>query len=461
MFIMTRKDHARITIQFYDLIVNIISFFGAYLIRSKFDIGSTIFIFNEEYYLAIFVLTIITWVILFRTHNPLPSLPDYSFKDVVYDVIKRVAVGTLFILSVTFLIKGMIISRLFIIIFSVVNLFLLIAERRIYLYYNLMRYRRGEGLANILLVGGGRYAKNLSQLIETHADWGVRLVEMVDEKSFMDVGYLHKIKAKHIDLVMFAAESMTVAEVDEYVKLLGESGIKSMVYLGTYFPKNRINNLSVDSFLGYDFLDFNTSKTSSLALYLKYSLDKIAAVFSILLLSPIMLLAALIILIADGSPVVYVQKRVGLNGQIFKMFKFRTMRNSSEEEREKLKEMNDMTGPVFKIKRDPRITKTGRILRKFSIDELPQFFNILKGDMSFVGPRPPLEEEVREYKLWHRKRLSMKPGLTCTWQISGRNEINFTDWMYMDMEYIDHWSLLYDIIILLRTIPVVLSGKGT
>ncbi len=123
-------------------------------------------------------------------------------------------------------------------------------------------------------------------------------------------------------------------------------------------------------------------------------------------------------------------------------------------------QLNDQGGPVFKMKNDPRVTKLGRILRRFSIDELPQLINVLKGEMSIVGPRPPLPSEIAEYKLWQRRRLSMKPGLTCTWQISGRNEIDFTRWMYMDLEYIDHWSLLYDLIIVIKTFPAVIRGKG-
>jgi lipopolysaccharide/colanic/teichoic acid biosynthesis glycosyltransferase len=195
-------------------------------------------------------------------------------------------------------------------------------------------------------------------------------------------------------------------------------------------------------------------------MYLKYFFDKVSAVILMILFSPGYILVSILILLFMGRPIFFLQERVGLNGKIFKMYKFRTMVKGAEEMTEKLTEKNEMTGPVFKIMVDPRITALGRLLRKYSIDETPQFFNILKGEMSFVGPRPPLLKEVKDYEFWHRRRLSMRPGLTCLWQISGRNEIDFTDWMYKDMEYIDKWSLVYDLAILLRTIPIVLKGKG-
>jgi lipopolysaccharide/colanic/teichoic acid biosynthesis glycosyltransferase len=152
--------------------------------------------------------------------------------------------------------------------------------------------------------------------------------------------------------------------------------------------------------------------------------------------------------------------RVGLNGKKFILYKFRTMLENAEELKQGLLNKNEMDGPVFKIKEDPRVTKLGGFLRKTSLDELPQLFNVLKGDMSLVGPRPPLPSEVSNYDLWHRRKLCMKPGLTCLWQVNGRNKINFEKWMKLDLEYIDNWSLLLDFKILLKTIPAVLSGSG-
>jgi lipopolysaccharide/colanic/teichoic acid biosynthesis glycosyltransferase len=149
-----------------------------------------------------------------------------------------------------------------------------------------------------------------------------------------------------------------------------------------------------------------------------------------------------------------------LNGRLFTLYKFRTMVENAEAQRAKLLHLNEMNGPVFKLRRDPRVTVLGRFLRRFSLDELPQLVNVIRGDMSLVGPRPPIPEEVAKYQRWQRRRLSMKPGLTCLWQISGRNEVDFDRWMELDLEYIDSWSPSLDFKILLKTIPVVLSGRG-
>jgi len=173
-----------------------------------------------------------------------------------------------------------------------------------------------------------------------------------------------------------------------------------------------------------------------------------------------MLLAALAIRLTSGSPVLFKQVRIGYHGRRFVLLKFRTMVLEAEKHRSALEHLNEVGGPAFKIRKDPRITVIGRILRRFSIDELPQLLNVLWGDMSLVGPRPPLPEEVAQYEWAWRRRLSVRPGLTCTWQISGRNDIGFEDWMEMDLDYIDHWSPLLDLKILALTVPAVLFGRG-
>jgi exopolysaccharide biosynthesis polyprenyl glycosylphosphotransferase len=186
-------------------------------------------------------------------------------------------------------------------------------------------------------------------------------------------------------------------------------------------------------------------------------------VFSILLLMaslPLMILVGLLVKLTSKGPIIYSQVRCGLYGRKFVLYKFRSMQEGAQDVLWEIKHLNEMDGPVFKMRLDPRVTVLGRFLRKYSIDEWPQFWNVLKGDMSLVGPRAPLPEEVLEYTRWQRRRLSVKPGITCLWQVSGRNEIDFHEWMKLDLHYIDNWSLLLDLKILLRTFPVVLFGKG-
>ena len=177
-------------------------------------------------------------------------------------------------------------------------------------------------------------------------------------------------------------------------------------------------------------------------------------------LSPVLACAALMVKLSSRGPVFFAQERVGCRGRRFRFLKFRTMRDGAEEERCRLDGLNELDGPVFKIRDDPRITRAGRILRKFSVDELPQLFHVLSGKMSLVGPRPPLCEEVEAYSRWDAQRLLVKPGLTCIWQVSGRSNLSFHTWVDMDIEYIRRWSLWVDVKLLARTVPAVLSGRG-
>ncbi|MGA9523210.1 MAG: sugar transferase [Myxococcaceae bacterium] len=188
--------------------------------------------------------------------------------------------------------------------------------------------------------------------------------------------------------------------------------------------------------------------------------DIAVSMVALVLLSPLLLVVAALIKLTSKGPVFFRQERVGLYGRPFNMLKFRSMVVNAEALKEKLQAHNEQTGPVFKIRNDPRITPIGRFIRKYSIDELPQLINVLRGDMSLVGPRPPVPKEVVQYEGWQRRRLSVRPGLTCIWQVSGRNQISFEEWMYLDMRYIDHWSLSEDITLILKTVPVVLTGRG-
>ncbi len=188
--------------------------------------------------------------------------------------------------------------------------------------------------------------------------------------------------------------------------------------------------------------------------------DLAASGFALIALFPLFFSVALIIKLTSKGPIFFKQERVGRYGAPFYMLKFRSMVTNAEELKAKLMAFNEQSGPVFKMKHDPRVTGIGRFIRKFSIDELPQLINILRGEMSIVGPRPPVPPEVAKYEPWQRRRLSVRPGLTCVWQVSGRNNISFEEWMYLDMQYIDHWNLKQDFQLILKTVPVVLLGRG-
>jgi exopolysaccharide biosynthesis polyprenyl glycosylphosphotransferase len=188
--------------------------------------------------------------------------------------------------------------------------------------------------------------------------------------------------------------------------------------------------------------------------------DIVMSSAALVVLSPLLLAVAAVIKLTSRGPVLFHQERTGLYGRPFRMLKFRSMVMDAEKRKAELLSKNEQSGPVFKMKNDPRITAVGRFIRKYSIDELPQLVNVLRGDMSVVGPRPPIPSEVARYEAWQRRRLSVRPGLTCVWQVSGRNQVSFEQWMLLDMQYIDHWSLAHDLQLILKTAPVVLTGRG-
>ena len=228
------------------------------------------------------------------------------------------------------------------------------------------------------------------------------------------------------------------------------------------FFKTQISRTSFDDFYGRPVLVFHSGPESSWQAAIKQVLDIVGALILLIILSPFFVFAAVAIKLTSPGPIFFKQKRSGLNGQPFTMYKFRSMVTNAAQRQHEILSMNEMTGPVFKVTNDPRITPIGHFLRKSSIDEFPQLINVLRFEMSLVGPRPLPVEEVRRFDdLAHRRRLSVKPGLTCLWQVKGRNNVtNFKDWVRLDLEYIDNWSLWLDFKILWWTIPVVLLAKG-
>ncbi len=193
---------------------------------------------------------------------------------------------------------------------------------------------------------------------------------------------------------------------------------------------------------------------------IKRVVDIVTSVFFLLVFSPVLLIAAIAVKLTSPGPLFYIQERVGKGGQVFRFAKFRSMRDGAHTELDDLRHLNEVEGPVFKIKDDPRITPVGRFIRKYSIDELPQLAHVLTGHMSLVGPRPPLATEVATYDEWHRQRLLVKPGITCIWQVSGRSDLDFETWVALDVEYVRTWKPWLDFVILLKTLPAVISGKG-
>lgn len=226
-----------------------------------------------------------------------------------------------------------------------------------------------------------------------------------------------------------------------------------------FLPKG-FSQIFVEHLAHVPLLTFASSPQNEFALFFKRAIDVIFSAVALAIFSPVLLLLALLIKLTSSGPVFYRQVRCGLGGRRFVLLKFRSMVENAEQLQPSFEEMNEVDGPVFKIRNDPRCTTIGRWMRVLSLDELPQLWNVLRGDMSLVGPRPPLPQEVEQYEPWQRRRLRIRPGLTCLWALEGRSQLQFERWVKLDLLYIDNWSMWLDLKILLKTIPAVLSGKG-
>jgi len=329
----------------------------------------------------------------------------------------------------------------------------------------------GYNYRTVLIAGSNETARKIARKIEEHPYWGYRIVGFVSERGegpetslegHPHLGQIEEIAAiveeNVVDEVFFALHRQELHRLESLLLQLEEQGVRARLALDL-FPHAKAR-VQIGTFEELPLLTYSTTPTSELRLFAKRLMDVAISVVVLGLTLPAMLVIAGVIKLAYGGTVLYRQTRCGLYGRRFTLLKFRTMVENADQQQPDLSHLNEMTGPVFKMKQDPRVTPLGRWLRRLSLDELPQLWNVVKGDMSLVGPRPPVPQEVSAYKRWQRRRLSMRPGLTCLWQIQGRNELDFDRWMELDLEYIDNWSPVLDIKILAKTIPVVLTGRG-
>jgi len=328
--------------------------------------------------------------------------------------------------------------------------------------------RRGLNLKNALIIGDRATATRFAADLAERGDLGYRILEVVDiSRPHASLNGIDEVK-RRIDALcrgegldeVFVVLPFTEREttVQEIVSLCEAEGITVRVL--AHIANLSYARLVVDEVAGHPVLSVVSGPKDTVQLTLKRALDVFGALVGGLLISPLLIAVAIAIKLDSRGPAVFVQERVGLNRRRFKTYKFRTMVSGADGVQHRLEHLNEARGPVFKIKEDPRITRVGRWLRRTSIDELPQLFNVLVGDMSLVGPRPlPVRDVEKMDVRWHRRRFAVKPGITCLWQANSR-EPNFDEWIKSDMEYIDRWSLKLDLVILLRTIPAVFSGTG-
>lgn len=330
--------------------------------------------------------------------------------------------------------------------------------------------RRGANFRNVLVIGSGARAFQVEESIAAHPEWGLRLVGFVDDRDVpvddrIDVEKVHKLihmpqllRETVIDEAVVACPRSMLETIAPAVRVLAEVGVPVTLLsdiFGDCLPPPHVTRF--DDLAALSFAPVHHSRGK---LAVKRAIDLLVASVGLVLVAPLVAVAALAIRLDSPGPVFFGQVRCGLNGRRFRCWKLRTMCVDAEKLQVDLAARNEMDGPVFKIRDDPRVTRVGRTLRSWSLDELPQLWNVLVGEMSIVGPRPPVPGEVAQYADRERRRISMRPGITCLWQVKGRNGIGFEDWVKLDLEYIDSWSLRNDLKIMLKTVPAVLRRTG-
>jgi exopolysaccharide biosynthesis polyprenyl glycosylphosphotransferase len=428
-------------------------------------------------YLKILPVVLIIWTLLFFSHHAYHSHRTVPITSEIGSTLRIVVMGIVLLATIAWLVPLQQLSRSWFVLFGVLSAIFLVSEK---IFLRLVaRYFRLRGLnyRTVVVVGTGRQAREIVSVIEAHRQWGYKILGFITDghrlpgewgryRVLGGIGELKKIlesasdgQSEPIDEVVFALTRRKLEACESVFELCEELGIRTRVAMN-FFP-NTVARVELEELEGIPFVTYTTTPSNEMHLFGKRILDLSLAAILLILSLPIMVAAAVAIRLTSSGSVMFTQQRVGLNGRIFKLYKFRTMWEDAHLRRQEVFHLNQMRGgPVFKAKADPRITPVGRFLRKFSLDELPQLWNVLRGDMSLVGPRPPIPEEVNMYERWQRRRLSMKPGLTCLWQVSGRNDVDFDRWIELDLQYIDNWSPSLDLKILLRTIPAVLSGRG-
>ena len=426
--------------------------------------------FNYEY-LILGAIYMISWALILKLTIVAKVPRTQRYRTILFNFIRISFIQLIIVLLAKYLLGFILISNKFVMATAFVNL-IVIVNLRMFLFSVFKKYRaRGYDLHRVMIYANA-FSDAFVEKIINEKEWGFKVVKIVSNSRL--------IKAKFGDRIQVIPESSDIK------KILDEEVIDELIYTKSIADQKQIHDLiNFCNEVGIIFrmqsnfsplknlrLHLNTLNNSSqlsltdtpdnnFSQFFKYLADLYFSFFMMILLSPILGIIALLIRLDSKGPVIFRQERVGLRGRRFILYKFRTMNLDAEKMLSKLKFKNEVDGPVFKIREDPRITRIGRFLRRTNLDELPQLYNVFRGEMSLIGPRPPLPEEVAQYERWQLRRLSVRPGITCTWQvIPNRNNIKFENWMKMDLQYIDKWSIRKDVGLFFKTIKTFFTATG-
>ena len=423
---------------------------------------------------AIFALLVFVWHAIFSLLGLYESRRLSNFWGEIAGVVKASSLGTLVILISAAIFRIVLVTRIFLVVFWVVSMCAIVATRLILRVTLAVIRKRGRNLRHVLIVGSGNRAVEFARWLVARPELGYRISGFADQNwNGMDAfqrsghslacdldGLALFLRTNVVDEVVLALPFRSMHDqASRIATICEEQGITVRVL--THIFDLKLAHSSMQELEDDALITHCRGWAEGWPIFIKRMLDFTISSILLVLFVPVLVLAAVLIKLTSPGPVLFAQKRLGLNKRCFNVYKFRTMVADAEKRLHELEHLNQVSGPVFKVWNDPRITPIGKFLRKTSIDELPQLFNVLKGDKSLVGPRPlPVRDYEGFSKDWQRRRLSVKPGITCLWQVRGRSSIPFEEWMDLDLQYIDKWSLWLDFQILVQTIPAVLRGSG-
>jgi exopolysaccharide biosynthesis polyprenyl glycosylphosphotransferase len=448
--------------QCLDALLFALAFGLAYVLRSNPDVIVLLNLppaneFNAYKWLYIILIPAAPLILEAQGFYNRPTL--CSRRSTAWLLFKGCLITALVLILTSFFFR-MVIARAVIILFGFVSFALVFAKEELVRLFLQSKLAQNSFRRRFILIGTSEETALMRAELKVKSQETIEVLAELDLNKTPLEQLVTMLHEHSVNGVILSAKHTYFEQVETVIRACEIEGVEA--WLIAEFFKTQISRTSLDDFYGRPVLVFRTTPEASWQGVVKQLLDRIGAILLLVLFSPFFLVIGILIKIGSPGPVLFRQKRSGLNGQPFTIYKFRTMVTNAEQFQHELAAMNEMIGPVFKVSNDPRITPIGRFLRKSSLDELPQLLNVLRGEMSLVGPRPLPVDEVRRFNdLAHRRRLSVKPGITCLWQVSGRNNVSdFRDWVRLDLEYIDNWSLWLDFKILWRTVPVVLTGVG-
>lgn len=410
-------------------------------------------------------------ILVYRQHGIYRLRRQISWLDEVYTIANGTATGIVITIVFIFLTRREFYSRLIFIYAGLLAVAILAVSRLFKVIFLRQMRRHGVGIRRAVIVGAGEIGRTVMRTVVANPETGFKIIGFVDDnpvKGETDIG-----RFKALGSTNNLADFLDQEEVDEVIITLPWQYHRKIVSLMAQCERENVrvrivpdmfqmtlNRMQVEDIAGIPMIGMKEVSISGLNQFIKRSLDVTISTLALVLGAPLMGLVALMIKLESPGPVLFPQERVGKDNRRFILYKFRSMVEDAEARQASLEALNEADGPLFKIKEDPRLTRLGKWLRRLSLDELPQFYNVLRGDMSLIGPRPPIPAEVEQYQEWHKRRLEVAPGITGLWQVSGRSELTFDEMALLDIYYIENWSLSLDTKILWQTIPKVLFGSG-